>query len=189
MTEAPFENAIRKYKNPDFDELERYIRLLISTEQGRASMTTTKTTFTAKKDWLGKPKHETIEGYDCEIMAVSGLCFSVISPSDDKKKWSPPDFDEYFAEEQTKKSSKNKKIHYSPTNIVRKDQPVNITLWQSTEFPLSHKDIEVILEAISIASEDMRRLADVFQLEFQKGFPVKLGLFSFLSFFSSYRLN
>jgi len=49
-------------------------------------------------------------------------------------------------------------------------------LWQSTKFPLRHKDIEVILQAISIASEDMRRLADIFHIEFQKGFPVKLDI-------------
>ncbi|ETO28008.1 ankyrin repeat containing protein [Reticulomyxa filosa] len=191
-----FENAIRKYKNPDFDELQNYIHFLMSTEQGRlvlssASMTTNKTTFTPKKDWLGKPKHENVEGYDCDIMTVSGLCFSVVSqkensffiekkqnigPSEDKKKWTPPNFDDYFSEQHFKKrNSKHTKTAFSPTSIVRKDQPINITLWQSTKFPLCHKDIEVILDAISIASEDMKRLADIFQIEFQKGFPVKLG--------------
>merc|ERR1719474_1685511 len=65
---------------------------------------------------------------------------------------------------------------YFPNYIKRKDQPVDVTLWLCDDYPLTDENISILLEAISIASEDMRRLADIFKLKFPGGFPVKLTM-------------
>merc|ERR1712154_579060 len=79
---------------------------------------------------------------------------------------------------QEKKKSKKRGFNtrYFPKYIKRKDQPVDVTLWLCNDYPLTDENISILLEAISIASEDMRRLADIFKLKFPGGFPVKLTM-------------
>merc|ERR1712087_594235 len=104
----------------------------------------------------------------------------------DKHKWQMPSFAEYFEEEseesgkgkkKKKKEKKGKGKEKSvPSYIERKDQPVDVTLWLCDNYPLTDEHISILLEAISIASEDMRRLADISKLKFPGGFPVKLTM-------------
>eukprot|EP01084_Bolivina_argentea_P128692 227430_1 len=80
-----------------------------------------------------------------------------------------------------RKKKKNKKKDkfdkkYFPSYIHRKDQPVDVTLWLCQNYPLTDNDISIVLEAVSIASEDMRKLADIFKLKFPGGFPIKLTM-------------
>lgn len=220
-----FTNAIRKYKNPDFDEMEREIRILMRTEQGRASLRTSDVKFERKKGWMGGDKTEIIENYQCEVMTTKNLSHSIIEDKrkgdeekDKKYKWQHPTFEQYFegtddfydsddSDNQQnddnnntgnddkkkkkkkfslkkKKKDKKKKVKkrkkgfdkiYHPSYIHRKDQPVDVTLWLCQNYPLTDENISILLEAISIASEDMRRLADIFKLKFPGGFPVKLS--------------
>lgn len=253
-----FENAIRKYKNPDYDELQQQLRVLLKTEQGRAAMSTSKVKFSVKKDLLRRPKVETVEGYECNVMSTNGLSYSVVTIDNEEKDWIHPEFEDYFfsslndnekendneqedsvshsksnnngnasndettsifdsmmsnitgttgngnsndknndnnksksskkrgsffgknasdllgKKEKGKGKSKGKK--YYPGYITTKEQPVDVTLWLSKDYPLSDEHIRIILECISIASEDMRKLADIFELDFPGGFPVKLGM-------------
>ena len=219
-----FTNAIRKYKNPDFDEMEREIRVLMRTEQGRASLRTNDVIFERKKGWMGGDKTELIENYQCEVMTTKGLSHSIIEDkrkgdNDTKYKWQHPSFEDYFEGtddydndsgddndqqlnddnnggkkkkrglfKKKKKDKKDKKKKfkkkkgfdkkYFPSFIHRKDQPVDVTLWLCQNYPLTDENISILLEAISIASEDMRKLADIFKLKFPGGFPVKLSLVS-----------
>merc|ERR1711902_255789 len=71
-------NAIRKYKNPSYEEMEREIRVLMRTEQGRASLRTNNVTFKRQKGWMGGDKTENIEGFQCAVMATKGLSHSII---------------------------------------------------------------------------------------------------------------
>eukprot|EP00484_Ammonia_sp_Unknown_P024854 CAMPEP_0197036588 /NCGR_PEP_ID=MMETSP1384-20130603/14048_1 /TAXON_ID=29189 /ORGANISM="Ammonia sp." /LENGTH=642 /DNA_ID=CAMNT_0042466781 /DNA_START=9 /DNA_END=1937 /DNA_ORIENTATION=+ len=219
-----FTNAIRKYKNPDYDEMEREIRILLRTEQGRASLRTSNVAFERKKGWMGGDKSENIEGFQCEVMTTKGLSHSIVEDkrkggggggggdgdNDDDNdgnvgkggKWQHPTFEEYFEgtfDEDEEDGSGNKdkekkkrkfslkkkkkekdKMRFTkrcfPSYIHRKDQPVDVTLWLCQNYPLTDENISVLLEAISIASEDMRRLADIFKLKFPGGFPVKLTM-------------
>merc|ERR1712129_268183 len=95
-----FTNAIRKFKNPDFDEMEREIRVLMKTENGRASLRTSDVIFERKKGWMGGNKAEIIDGYQCEVMCTKHLSHSII---EDKRKtntrWQHPSFEEYFGEQ------------------------------------------------------------------------------------------
>merc|ERR1712062_744944 len=77
---------------------------------------------------------------------------------------------------QNKKQEKKEKKKFIPSYIHRKDQPVDVHLWLCQNYPLKDEDISILLEAISIASEDMRRMADIFKLKFPGGFPVKLTM-------------
>ena len=105
-----FTNAIRKYKNPDFDEMEREIRVLMKTENGRASLRTSNVVFKHAKGWVGGNKTEEVEGYQCEVMSTKHLSHSII---EDKRKgntkWQHPTFEEYFEESNDKKKSKHHK--------------------------------------------------------------------------------
>eukprot|EP01084_Bolivina_argentea_P263846 446738_1 len=201
-----FTNAIRKYKNPDWDEMEREIRVLMRTEQGRASLRTSDVVFERKKGWMGGDKTEQIEGFQCDVVSTKNLSHSIIEDKrkgdESKNRWQHPTFEEYFDgtrdgydagdnEDQVETGKKEKKRRFSlkkyskkntfdkryfPSYIYRKDQPVDVTLWLCQNYPLSDTNISILLEAISIASEDMRRLADIFKLKFPGGFPVKLTM-------------
>merc|ERR1712032_658154 len=137
----------------------------MKTENGRASLRTSDVIFERKKGWMGGNKTEII---------------------DDKRKtntrWQHPSFEEYFGEQNDTKKKSKKKLKkenkkYFPSYIHRKDQPVDVTLWLCQNYPLKDDDIATLLEAISIASEDMRRMADIFKLKFPKGgAPVKLTM-------------
>jgi len=150
---------------------------------------------------LGRARNEIIENYECDVISTIGLAFSVIEKKpNEEKNWKHPEFDEYFTDDtiqsndnnnkkktkNVKKQTKNKDNNnnnnnndnkFSPPYIHRKDRPVDITLWLcKNDYPLNNENIANILECISIASEDMRRLSEVFQIQFPKGFPIKLDI-------------
>merc|ERR1712154_330161 len=91
-------------------------------------------------------------------------------------RWQHPSFEEYFGDRNNKKKRKKEEKKMHPQYIHRKDQPVDVTLWLCQNYPLKDDDIAILLEAISIASEDMRRMADIFKLKFPKGAVVKLTM-------------
>lgn len=166
-----YQNAVRKFKNPNYDEMQAAVNRLMTTEQGRSALRTHDVTVSNKKSMLGYDKTATIGDYDCIQAICNGIKYSIIEPlnAETINIVPLPDYEEYFDID-----NEDLEVEFCP-NMTVNDNDVNVDLWLTQDFPVNIQDVGVVLRAVAPASEDVQRLANIFGMDFPEGsFPVKL---------------
>merc|ERR1719447_1576533 len=79
-----FENAIRKFKNPDYEELIAATKQLMDTTLGRSSLRTNNVNVSMKKSLLGYQKTEKVGEYNCNLASCTGIKYSSLEKKDKK---------------------------------------------------------------------------------------------------------
>jgi len=154
------EDALRKLRRPDINQIQRKIDSLLTSEEGISQLSPGNVNFLAQKTWLGSDRTQVVEEIECSAFDMSGLKMETITNGAKETR----EFDEYFGESESKE----------PEHQVNA-QDVKIDMLVSKEFPLARDDLISVLECIAPASDDITRLLEILKLKFPEGFPVQLN--------------
>jgi len=107
--QGTFSDALSEFRSPSYDRIEMEASVMLQGEVGRQDISGTDIKFTAKKSLLGYDKMEKVGPYNCRLVDMTGLEFSLVNlkPSKTKPKEEEsvpaeiksklPSYDEYFA--------------------------------------------------------------------------------------------
>jgi len=154
------EDALRKLKRPAYNEIQRKIDTLMTSEEGISQLSPGNVNFLAQKTWLGSDRTQIVDEIECSAFDMSGLKMETITKGAQETR----DFDDYFDNSESKE----------PEHEV-KAQDVKIDMLVSKDFPLRREDLISVLECIAPASDDITRLLEILRLKFPEGFPVQLN--------------
>jgi len=169
-------DALSEFRNPSYDKITRQVASMLRNDLGRSELKSDKVHVKAKKTMWGSKKKETVMKYECDLYEMQGLEFSIVSRASqqDDVQQKMPEFSAYFNDK--KKNSTNKDKDKKSRDKVHFSKQVDATLWLSTKFPLSVKDLIAIMELISPVSKELGQLKRIVEVKLPAGFPVKIGV-------------
>jgi len=187
-----YSDALAEFRNPSFDRIEGEASALIKGEGAHQDISGNDVKFTTKKSLLGYDKMDKIGPYNCRMVDMTGLEFSLINFKPHKKENSEgdktaklPTYDEYFSGSSDWKetsikgkdsSDKDKDKEEDKDTITETKKEVSASLWLSDEFPLPISSLVQILEIVSPASDHISKLKEILSVKLPPGFPVKMVL-------------